>query len=370
MTNNATQNLLDQLADRAKTGLDRDKDEPFPPKWDPALGHPNPVVMEAFPAPYMPKNATSPLIEMTHRDGKRYTQWISNNLAQAILRAGTKVGYPCSIARSDTKHSYFSETLGYEVSAWSWSVETPFGSSAARGRELDVNDLAGLLAAGDDEADVVEAELVAEPSPVGQEPAADAGDLPSKHDATAAARGVTDPGGGRKESTTVEQHDAWARTPDGLIVCAGCFGGITGRHIVIGGLPYHRPMTSGFGKNAPKVRLATRRSPYQAAAKYIRISCSSTGWAEMPPSNETAALELAETFAIVPVRRGTKIPAIKTGADHAAAASRDPDRSARGSMAAMIATWRPCCTSPATVLSTSTRGRETTRLSNWYASSS
>jgi hypothetical protein len=70
---------------------------------------------------------------------------------------------------------------------------------------------------------------------------------------------------GARGTRATKEQATWLYAEDGRVICAGCFGPITGRHTVIGDLPYHQAKTSGFdGKlvrvcNPPQSLPGTRR---------------------------------------------------------------------------------------------------------------
>jgi hypothetical protein len=98
----------------------------FPPTWNPSdPEHPNPITTAAFPLLQKPANASSPLVELEHLDGRRFTVWLSDSLLKQLLRADVREGSPVSIHRSAEKRPYMNTELGREVQAWQWTVTTP-----------------------------------------------------------------------------------------------------------------------------------------------------------------------------------------------------------------------------------------------------
>jgi hypothetical protein len=156
-------NLLAELGQAAEQA-ERDADEPFPDTWNPANpDHPNPIVMAAFPQPMKPRNATEPLVEATHMDGRVFTVWISKNLAGRILAAGVQVGSPCAIKRG--KKQPITLENGQPGSAWRWTVTTPQTITLPRGgrggQALNLADLVELSTESGEEV----LEGTAEPEP-------------------------------------------------------------------------------------------------------------------------------------------------------------------------------------------------------------
>ena len=88
-----TSDLLRKLGGAA-IEREREAQEPFPPKWDPSNpDHPNPLEMVAFPGLRKPERASSPLIEATHKAGRRFTIWANYNLLTALsLQDPRKIG--------------------------------------------------------------------------------------------------------------------------------------------------------------------------------------------------------------------------------------------------------------------------------------
>lgn len=129
-------------ASRRRAGESRDE---FPPTWNPAEGHPNPITTAAFPPLQKPANASSPLVELEHVDGKRYTLWLSDSLLKQLLRAGVREGMPVSIHRSDEKQMIEREIEGSvrKVGAWQWTITTPQNASlpVRGGQVLSIDDL-------------------------------------------------------------------------------------------------------------------------------------------------------------------------------------------------------------------------------------
>src|SRR5436190_5096492 len=159
--------ILDTLAANSEQAL-RDRDKPFPPRWDPAdPAHPNPIVMAKLPPIKKPDNASSPLLEATHRDGRSYTIWLSVPLLRRLIDAGAEVGDPCSIMRGEKVP--WTDSNGVERSVWQWVVTTPSNPTGGRGgRVLTMGDVRQLLPAEDGgpmRVDVV-AEIEPDPAPI------------------------------------------------------------------------------------------------------------------------------------------------------------------------------------------------------------
>jgi len=160
----STSTVLDTLALNSAAAL-RDRHKPFPPRWDPAdTDHPNPIVMAKLPPMKKPDNASSPLLEATHRDGRSYTIWISTPLLRRLINAGAEEGEPCSIMRGEKVP--WTDERGVERSVWEWVVTTPNNPTGSRGgRVITMEEARRLLPAedGGPQAVEIEAELVPDP---------------------------------------------------------------------------------------------------------------------------------------------------------------------------------------------------------------
>lgn len=157
-----TNDNLQQLAERARDAMAH-SDDGFPDTWN---GDPNPIITDSLPPLIKPQNAESPLFEFRPSDGPPFTLWVSNNLFQALRRAGAEVGEPCVILRSDEKVD-ITLSSGKAAQAWQWVVTTERGTSMRSGQAMTLDSYAqraGLIATGDGDVVEAEAELVPEPS--------------------------------------------------------------------------------------------------------------------------------------------------------------------------------------------------------------